>query len=153
VARLLRGAPIPLFERLGLDETSAAQTQFDSVQLEASVGRELARLLNTRSPLTFSGYLESDGTVLEYGVPDFSGLSPKSAVDMRMLEATLLAAVHRYEKRLKGVRAEVTNRANRPGSAIVLLSGEITVGLEVRRVDFEVPVDGIQAGNVKVQAS
>lgn len=153
MAKLFRGAAVPLFDRLSLSEASDTPTQFDAAQLRASIGRDIIRLLNTRSRLSFAEYRAGDGTVLDYGVPDFSILSIKNGEDIALLEETLGKAIARYEPRLKDVQAHASARPGRPGAALVSLSGVMTIGLQTHRVEFELPLQELRSGEVKVEGS
>jgi len=70
-----RGSVMPLFDRLA----ASGETQFPGRNvLRDSVARDLGRLLNTRSRLTFEAFGATDGSVIDYGVPDFSERSMRS---------------------------------------------------------------------------
>src|SRR4051794_23912788 len=101
MSELVRGSSVPLFDRLSsAGEVSVTSRQlFTPEQLEMSIGRELSRLMNTRSRLTISEFAENGGTTLDYGVPDISALSPKSDADLDLLQATVRQAVIFYEPR------------------------------------------------------
>lgn len=137
MAELTKRSILPLFDRLAseLDLDSGMLETMES--LEDSIGRELYRLFNTRSHLQLAGYLQSEGTVLEYGVPDFSFLSGQSTTDLENLQAVLTLAICRYEPRLSDVVVQVTQPKGRKGMAQVQVTAFARLGAEIRRIEFE----------------
>ncbi len=63
-------------------------------QLKVSIRRELERLLNTRCSLSLERVGEEDRSVVNYGIPDFSSLSPSNADGLRTASATSLRRGH-----------------------------------------------------------
>lgn len=138
MSELVKGVAAPLFDRLASDPPEQGGGKLESMEaLQASIGRELHRLLNTRSCLGLGGYAQGDGSVLEYGVPDFSALSAQSAADMGHLQTALRLAVERYEPRLADVTVEVEASPRAHEIALIRIGAQARVGIEVRRVDFE----------------
>lgn len=139
MSELVKGVPAPLFDRLASDLPAGSGGHLETMEaVQASIGQELRRLLNTRSSLGLSGYASlGDGSVLEYGVPDFSSLSAQSADDMTHLQSALRIAIERYEPRLANVTVELTPAPRRSDLAFVRIGAEAKVGIELRRVDFE----------------
>ncbi|SEL22129.1 type VI secretion system protein ImpF [Variovorax sp. YR750] len=141
MSELVKGGVAPLFDRLASPQQSeharggAHLETMESVQ--DSIGRELRRLFNTRSPLSADEYAQGSGTVLEYGIPDFSSLSAQNAADLQQLAALLRTAVSRYEPRLTDVSVQVSAAANRHEVALVRIGAQARAGLALRRVDFE----------------
>jgi type VI secretion system lysozyme-like protein len=98
------GARTPLFERL-VDYQSHEPSQADlrvqnRQQLRESVRRELYRLLNTRCPTR----ADRNGTVIDYGIPDFSWMSSSSGDDRQQLAEIIARKVAAFEPRLAHVR-------------------------------------------------
>ena len=95
MSELVRGSSVPLFDRLASSEDPVAAGAFllTPEQLQASIGKELSRLFNTRSRLAPSEYAASVGTVIDYGIPDFSALSPRHADDRELLQMALKQAI------------------------------------------------------------
>jgi len=116
-------------------------------QLQASIGAELSRLFNTRSRLGPSQYQDSTGTVIDYGIPDFSALSPRRGDDMHLLEVTLKQAINFYEPRLSNVSVAVIGVPQRADAAAVRVEGDVMVGLKAQRVSFDLQV-GPSAGGM-----
>lgn len=114
-----------------------------------SIGRELSRLMNTRSRLTIAEFAGNGGTTLDYGVPDISALSPKSDADLDLLQATVRQAVIFYEPRLKDVTIKAFRSADSGNSATLLIGGTVTVDLKLRQLNFELQLDPRQGNAAK----
>lgn len=105
------GAEAPLFERLLDGEPSSSPSRWH-VRLErpavaASVMRELSRLFNTRTRPGSRPGSDEQGTVVDFGVPDWSAVNPASAAELAALAETLSAKARAFEPRLEGVRVEL----------------------------------------------
>ncbi len=72
--------------------------------LRESVRRELQRLFNTRCPVPAHRLAGRPRTVLDYGIPDLTGFSPRSHEDRERLAEAMRRAVEAYEPRLAEVR-------------------------------------------------
>ena len=110
----VRGARIPLFERL-TDLHPNERTErtplriFTLEQLGDSVRREVVRLLNTRCLAR-----DRNGSVLDYGLPDFSWMSAASVDDRRLLADTIARKVAAFEPRLMQVRVTLDRDPSDP---------------------------------------
>jgi type VI secretion system protein ImpF len=111
----IRGARTPLFERLLTTSRSdpAAPSParvHNRTELKESVRREIARLLNTRC----AARQDRNGSVIDYGIPDFSWMSAASGDDRQLLADTIARKVRAFEPRLQDVRvtieSDVTDR-------------------------------------------
>jgi len=142
MSELVKGVAAPLFDRLASDPPEHGGDLETMEAVQGSIGRELHRLLNTRSPLDLSDYAQGDASVLSYGVPDFSALSAQSAIDLGRLQSALRVAVERYEPRLANVSVQAVPAPQRSDCALVQIGADARVGIEVRRVDFEMLVGG-----------
>ena len=148
MAELIRGASVPLFDRL----LSAAAVQGGQVmtpaQLELSIGRELSRLMNTRSRLLLQDFLAIDGTTLDYGIPDFSALSSRSQPDLDLLQAAIAKAIALFEPRLKNV---TVTAASSPTNAAtyVAITGAVTIDMKLRQLSFDLQLDPRHGGLAK----
>jgi type VI secretion system lysozyme-like protein len=110
----VQGARIPLFERLtDLHPIEATETVplriYTLEQLADSVRREVARLLNTRSLAK-----DRNGSVLDYGLPDFSWMSAASGDDRRLLADTIARKIAAFEPRLTQVRVTLDRDPSDP---------------------------------------
>lgn len=151
MSELVRGSSIPLFDRLSSVEVSERSRHqlLTPEQLEASIGRELSRLMNTRSRLKPSEFSSSTGTTIDYGIPDISALSPKSHPDLELLQSTIRQAVNHYEPRLKDVTVKAFPAGGGGRAATLLIGGTITVGLKLRQLNFELQLDQRPNGQAK----
>lgn len=122
---------------------------FTPEQLELSIGRELSRLMNTRSRLSISEFAENAGTTLDYGVPDISALSPRSDADLELLQSAVRQAVSFYEPRLKDVTIKAFRPTDSGNSATLLIGGTVTVDLKLRQLNFELQLDPRQGNAAK----
>lgn len=146
MTELVRGSSVPLFDRLALHEGADGTGAFllSPQQMEASVARELARLFNTRSRLALSQMDQSTGTVIDYGVPDFSALSPRRGEDRALLERALQQAITDFEPRLSSVKVKVEPVPDRGDVAAVVVSADMAVGLQQQRVSFSLNLNPSQ---------
>jgi type VI secretion system protein ImpF len=72
--------------------------------LRESVRRELEQLFNTRCPIPAHRLSGRPRTVVDYGIPDLSGFSARSAPDRARVADVLRRAIEVFEPRLAGVR-------------------------------------------------
>lgn len=153
MSELVRGSPMPLFDRLSsLQSAAGAHSQLISPeQLDRSIGRELLRLLNTRSSLTFSEFSGSTGTAIDYGIPDISALFPNSRPDLERLQNAVRQAIVHYEPRLKDVTVKAFPPISGSRSASLLIGGKVTVDMKFRQLNFQIQLD--QRSGDKVNAS
>ena len=148
MAELIRGASIPLFERLQGGDPAQFGQVMSPAQLELSIGRELARLLNTRSRLGLREFLDSSGTTLEYGIPDFSALSSRSQADLDLLQAAIAKSISLYEPRLKNVVVKAASSAT-DAMTRVAIGGAVTIDMKLRPLSFELQIDPRHGGLAK----
>lgn len=129
---------LPLLDRLAFELPGEDSGMLETMEsLEDSIHRELHRLFNTRSHLQLSKYLQCDGTVLDYGVPDFSFMDGQSTIDLENLQAVLTLAIRRYEPRLLNAVVRVSPAKDRKQAAHVQISGSAYLGSEIQRIEFE----------------
>jgi type VI secretion system lysozyme-like protein len=135
MADKLAAARLPLLERLGRGGHARA---LDPDALRASVGRELVRLLNTRSHPRATHSL----SVADYGLPDWSSSYAADVDDRHRLARTIEAAVRAFEPRLRGPRAEVFADPDGMRRLRVRLSGRLWAGGAEHTVDYGLGLDG-----------
>ena len=143
MSELVRGSSVPLFDRLAASDAAGSNVSWLLLpeQLQASIGRELSRLFNTRSRLPPSEFHQNSGTVIDYGVPDFSALYARRGDDAELLESALVQAVTLFEPRLSNVTVKVQGMANRADAAAVTVDGDVLIGLKAQRVSFELEMN------------
>jgi type VI secretion system protein ImpF len=110
-------------------------------QLKASVRRELERLLNTRCSIPLHQLGEEERSVINYGIPDFSSLSPHNADDHVLIASIVGQTITAFEPRLRQVRVEVGPVANAQSSLFLIIKAELTVGLFTEPVSFPVTLN------------
>ena len=129
----IKGAKALLFERL-VDENpnTPGEAQpfriYGVAALRESVQRELARLLNTRSPVLGGMADERDRTVIDYGIPDFSHVGPASTTDLQHLAQVLERTIAAYEPRLQQVRITLEPATNSQSVVRGVIAGNLIVG-------------------------
>lgn len=114
----IKGAPIPLFERL-IDEDPENFTEYPvkrtytETEVSQSIEREIGRILNTRSTIKRAEYQEFSENPLNIGLPEMFGLGDFSQYDAanqqdwpRICELCE-QAILRYESRIKNVIVKI----------------------------------------------
>jgi type VI secretion system protein ImpF len=106
------GARALLFERLvDLEPDRKEEAQpfrvLTGQELWKSVSRELGQLLNSRCPVPLQLLGEEERTVINYGIPDFTSLSPQSSVDRDLIANIIGQTIMAFEPRLRNVRVTV----------------------------------------------
>jgi type VI secretion system protein ImpF len=126
---------LPLLERLG---RHGHGRPLDPAALRDSVGRELVRLLNTRSSPRPAGPL----SVPDFGLPDWSSSYAADVDDRQRLARTIEAAVRAFEPRLRGARAEVFADPDGMRRLRVQVSGSLWTDGAAWPVDYGLALDG-----------
>lgn len=139
--RPIRGSPLPLFDRLCQAPAEPgrgplADRVLDSAGLRESVRQDLSRLLNTRASLR--GPLEqlASGTVLDYGLPDFSPLTPASETDRNLLAKVVAARISAHEPRLRNVRVVIAADTANPRAVQGVIMASLALGEVCEPVTF-----------------
>jgi len=138
MADKLGAARLPLLERLGQGGHGRA---LDPAALRDSVGRELVRLLNTRSS-PHGAHPERPLSVPDYGLPDWSSSYAADVDDRQRLARTIEAAVRAFEPRLWAPRAQVFTDPDGMRRLRVQVSGSLWTGGAAWPVDYGVALDG-----------
>ena len=143
MAELVLGSPVPLFDRLGgLDAlTGGVGALLSPEQLQWSIGRELASLLNTRSVHTVAEFMLCAGTTIDYGVPDFGHLSAHSQQDLEQLERIVKKAIGFFEPRLREVQVHAALAVGDAFSPSLAISGLVNIGMKLKQLNFELQLD------------
>jgi type VI secretion system protein ImpF len=102
-------APALLFERLvdkelHLTEESPPFRVLSRWELRESLMRELEQLLNSRCSVPLELIGEEERTVINYGIPDFTSLSPQSPDDRKRIASIIAQTITAFEPRLRNVR-------------------------------------------------
>ncbi|MDR1744984.1 MAG: type VI secretion system baseplate subunit TssE [Planctomycetota bacterium] len=100
-----RSLPRPLLDRFLRDENGRhLPATTDAEEWLAVIRRDVETLLNTRSPVDSDSDADS---VVGYGLPDFTHLSPDSPDDRWRMAAAVREALRRFETRLENIRVEL----------------------------------------------
>lgn len=140
----IAGARALLFERLvdlhpgSLDEVQRPFRILNREQLKASVRRELERLLNTRCSLPLHVLGETERSVINYGIPDFSSLSAHNADDHALIVSIITQTISAFEPRLRQVHVAVEQIDASESSLMVNINAELVVDLFNEPVSFPV---------------
>lgn len=137
---------MPLFDRLVEGRTESGRPAalpqvLNAGALREAVRQDLSRLLNTRSALRGSLRQLAEGTVLDYGLPDFSSLTPASDADRNLLASLVARAVAAHEPRLVNTRAVVRPDPANPKAVYGILSGSLRIGAIYEPVTFQMTIE------------
>lgn len=113
-----RGVNVPYLNRMLLDEAyvdeihrlKKTQPTYSVRQLKDDVARDLAALLNSRQELQQGvpeEFKELRGSLLEFGVPDFTAYSLSSNEDRKRIRREVEQSIAQSEPRLKSVRVSL----------------------------------------------
>lgn len=143
--RTIEGSPVPLFDRLsgrdpGRRDAAPAPRILDRRSLLRSVQDDVSRLLNSRSAPERDPATGAAGTVLDYGIPDFSTVTPSSEAELQRLAALIARKVASYEPRLVNVRVAVTSPAN-SRAVMMSLTASLRIGSVNEPVTFPLIID------------
>ena len=87
-------------------------------------------------------FLKCQGTVLDFGIPDFSALSCRSTSDLAAVCQAVQHAIALFEPRLSHTQVvAIHDDTGHRGQANLQISGAVRLGLTLRRVDFDIPVN------------
>jgi type VI secretion system protein ImpF len=138
------GARVPLFDRL-VDTEPESQKELQPLRaldkngLKESVRRELGRLLNTRCPIPLAPP-PAERTVINYGIPDFSSLSPHSSDHRNRLESQIRDAISNYEPRLADVKVMIEPAKPQDRSLVANVEAKLQLDTIREPVSFSIIV-------------
>jgi type VI secretion system lysozyme-like protein len=139
MSRLKTGGYAPLFDRLAQveDGKRGVAHWLDIKQLERSVFKELVRIVQTRSRLTFPEFLNKNYlTVLDYGLPDFYGRSVQNSDNRNEIHQILMKAFLSFEPRLKNIKIEHIVDSQSKGELKFQISGDLQTDQATEPVSF-----------------
>ncbi|KQV45844.1 MULTISPECIES: type VI secretion system baseplate subunit TssE [unclassified Duganella] len=99
-------------------------------QVKESVARDLEALLNTRTALPrqlLQAYPECAGSILNFGLADFAGLSHSSSEDRLRICSSIRQAVERHEPRLCNVQVTLAERNGTVNRIDIVIAGMLRV--------------------------
>ena len=100
MSRIHSGGMVPLFDRLGLKLEKfegISKNYLTPIGVEQSVMLELNRLATTRSRLTFDEFIKNNLSVLDYGLPDFTGYSVQNDDHRVSVKTAVKKAITTFE--------------------------------------------------------
>lgn len=152
----IEGARALLFDRLVSHTDQDGSDQhlriLNSNQLKASVRRELDRLLNTRCSIPLHQISEEERSVINYGIPDFSSLSPHNADDHALIATIVAQTISAFEPRLRQVRVEVGPVFSAESALWLNISAQLVIGLYSEPVSFPLTLNS-KSGSVDLHDS
>lgn len=133
-----------LFDRLVDTEPGAAPGRtsghtISRAELQLSVAREIASLLNTRIDPAIDAIEPRERTVLDYGLPDFTALAAASNSDTTKLAIAAQRAILAFEPRLARPQVIVQTDKTKRDSITFLITG--TLHVNGAPESFSFPVD------------
>jgi len=134
--RRVKGAKVPLFERL-FGGVAAKQNRFyDAGGLTQAIMGSLTQLLSVRAPILAVGKQANDRTILDYGIVETEGLSPLREDDRAFLGRELLQAVTAFEPRLENPEIKVRSVPESGQSIQLHITGQIRLGTALEPFEF-----------------
>lgn len=146
MAQLSHGGNTPLFDRLrlkGFVSTTGQSAEARLSDIEASIYKELQSLTLSRSRLSIEQFLKTTRlTVLDWGLPDLTGLSAERSEDRDLCARVVVRAIEAFEPRLSKPTVEIA--AFRQGRDICRfsLAAELRLGTIRERLIFNLGIDG-----------
>jgi type VI secretion system protein ImpF len=146
MAQLSHGGNTPLFDRLrlkGFVSTTGQSAEARLSDIEASIYKELQSLTLSRSRLSIEQFLKTARlTVLDWGLPDLTGLSADRSEDRDLCARVVVRAIEAFEPRLSKPTVEIA--AFRQGRDICRfsLAAELRLGTIRERLIFNLGIDG-----------
>jgi type VI secretion system protein ImpF len=108
------------------------------------VARDLENLLNTRRRVLAppSEYKELNASIIEYGIPDFTGLNMTLPSERERTRRTIERAIRQFEPRLRDVVVTVLTNIDKSDRRLRLrISGVLRSEPVPERVEFDSEVD------------
>ena len=112
----------------------------------------MERLLNTRCSIPLHQIGDEERSVINYGIPDFSSLSPHNADDHALIASIVAQTITAFEPRLRQVRVEVGPVFSAESALWLNISAELVVGLYAEPVSFPVTLNS-KSGSAQLHDS
>ena len=139
MSRIRSGGSVPLFDRLTVETNDFDGTSKNFLTpsgVEKSVINEINSLASTRSRLTFDEFLKNNLTVLDYGLPDFTGYSVQNDDHRNSIKASLIKAIEFYEPRLRNTKISIFQRPKEKNTFFFGVEAILVLGKEFQKVSF-----------------
>jgi type VI secretion system protein ImpF len=104
--------------------------------LRESIRREIHRILNTRCTTPPQELENREWTVLDYGLPDYTGAYTRSTEDQARLERAMTRAIRAFEPRLVDPSVELLEGMEGERSLFFQIYGGVRVGTQLEPVSF-----------------
>ncbi len=128
------------------DEEERPFRTLTSEEVKASIRKEVGRVLNTRSTSTAEDLEDREWTVLDYGLPDYSGWFTRSLEDQRRLTRLVLKAIQSFEPRLHSPTVEIIPRIEGEQNLFLRIDGAVRVGDVMEPVSFPLALEPTREG-------
>ena len=137
----------PLFDRLrdaGSESAPGAGSRriYDHQALIESIHKEVSRILNTRAHLRGTLQELAQGTVLDYGLPEFAPVAAASEVELGELASLVARKIAAGEPRLNEVRVILKRDPASPKRVIGVIRASLKIGEVVEPVTFPLQIEG-----------
>lgn len=146
--RVTAGVRVPLFDRLV--ETTAPgdpadgrhdRRMLDRAGLKASIGRELTRLLNTRTLRAAETLDQRPRSTIDYGLPDLSRFWPACNDSEQELARLIERSIMAFEPRLRAPQVVISRIPGRGRALQATVTGSIALDAMIEPVTFPILVD------------
>ncbi len=138
-------------ENLNVGEEPRPKRTYSKDELFLSIIRELDRVLNTRCIVSKTNLKTRERSVLDFGVPDTTGMNPKAEEDHITIARTIKEAITRYEPRLQQVQVTVDAVTPNERSVVVRVEGMVQLDHIREPVSFPIAIRN-DSGKVTVNA-
>ena len=149
MAQLSQGGNTPLFDRLslrGLSSLGGQSVESRFLDTEASIYKELQAITLSRSRLDIETFIKTPRlTVLDWGLPDLSGLSAERAEDRDLCTSVIVRAIEAFEPRLSKPTVQLAAYQQGRDICRFSLSAELRVGVLRERLIFKLGVEADDA--------
>ena len=150
--KIIKGAPMPLFERL-IDTKPQIKSE-DKVQnfltlsgLRQSIANELANIFDSRigSKVDLNERSKSSFALMpeQFGVRDFAALTAQSDSGKRAISSHIRAAILRFEPRLLNPKVRIIKAEKEEFSVNIAISGEVIIDDVRRKIQFPMILSNI----------
>ncbi|AJI53609.1 MULTISPECIES: type VI secretion system baseplate subunit TssE [Francisella] len=131
-----------LFNRIKSQDFSYSEAGFNDLLSQISTNLEL--LLNTKQGATLID--------LEYGIPDFNGITHNIYQELSALEKEIIRIVNKYEKRMqvKSIKTTIDSKKN-PGQILFILEGYVLYQNKKHYIEYQTVMT--DTGRVMVRSS
>lgn len=150
--KIMKGAPMPLFERLvdtepKIKSEMQVKNILDEEGLKASIAQELRNIFDSRigSEIDIPEGVNHDyiHTPQQFGIRDFAALTAQSESGKRSIASHLRAAIERFEPRLKNPKVLVTVSNTEDFDIEVAISGEIFIDNMSKKIQFPMVLSNV----------